>query len=158
METEQVKNLYKANGLRDYRLRSTSDLLKVHGVDFKSVNGYNRLDDINRNIFEKFIVNFYNASGLEARSLIVPQGIYFVEDIEYLAKENPKDEHYTVIGGTVLSIDRNGLKSVLHHWHDKEHKDTKGEAQERKEYLRFEYKRGNSEVWQHVIDGGENWY
>jgi hypothetical protein len=48
MERFQVENLYKVNGLDDYRLRNTSDLLKVHGIDYRAIRGYDGLDDINK--------------------------------------------------------------------------------------------------------------
>jgi len=89
MNRSQVENLYKVNGLYDYKLKSTEDLLKVHGVDFQEVNGYKRLDDLDKQLYKKFIVNIFNGLGLESRATLVPKGIYFVEDIDYLAKENP---------------------------------------------------------------------
>lgn len=77
MDIKQIENLYEINGIEDCKLKSTDDLLKVHGIDFRAVDGYNRLDDLSRNVYEKFIVNIFNAWGLESRSTLVPKGIYF---------------------------------------------------------------------------------
>lgn len=41
MNRRQLENLYKVNGLEDFRLRNTDDLLKVHGINYKGVAGYN---------------------------------------------------------------------------------------------------------------------
>jgi hypothetical protein len=158
MNRNQIENLYRVNGLVDFRLRSTYDLLKVHGIDFKAVDGYNRLDDLNRSIYEKFIVNIFNAFGLEPRATLIPKGIYYVEDIEYLVKENPEDDYYQVAGGVVYSIDRNGLKSVLHTWEDEDYKHLKFIESKPTMYLRFEYEQQGRNEWLHVIKDGKDWY
>lgn len=64
MNRSQLENLYKVNGLTDYKLNTADDLLRVHGIDYKAVNGYSGLDDLNRAIYAKFIINFFNAQGL----------------------------------------------------------------------------------------------
>lgn len=160
MKKNQIENLYKANGIVDYKLKNTEDLLKVHGIDFKTVNGYNRLDDLNRAIYKKFILNFFNGLGLESRATLVPKGIHFVEDIQYLIKEVPEgeDDYFIVAGGIINAIDRNGLKSVLHAWNDEDYKDFKSGEVEVRKYLRFEYEQQGSEVWLHVTKDGEEWY
>jgi len=158
MERYQIENLYRANGLDDYKLRTTEDLLKVHGIDFKAVDGYNRLDDLNRAVYEKFIVNIFNAIGLESRATLVPKGIYFVEEIEYLIKEKPEDDYYIIAGGLINVIDRNGLKSVLHTWQDKDYKDYEINESEVHKYLRFEYQQQERSEWLHVEKEGTEWY
>jgi hypothetical protein len=158
MEREQIENIYKINGLTDYKLNSTEDILKVHGVDFKAVDGYNRLDDLNRDIYKKFIVNIFNAWGLGARATLVPKGIYFVEDISHLGKENIEDDYFIPLGGTIKAIDRSGLKSILHTWNDKEYKHIKTIENEIHTYLRFEYENDGEPVWLHIEKNGEEWY
>ena len=76
---------------------------------FKEVDGYTRLDDLNKLLYEKFIVNFLNGLGLDSRMALVPKGIFFVEDFDY-AVENPGEDYLTVAGGLVMAIDKNGLK------------------------------------------------
>lgn len=49
MNRNQIENLYKENGLNDYKLRNTEDLLKVYVIGFKAVGGYNRLDATKEN-------------------------------------------------------------------------------------------------------------
>jgi len=158
MNRSQIENLYKVNGLTDYKLKNTEDLLKVHGIGFKEVDGCNRLDDLNRAIYEKFIINIFNAMGLESRTTLVPKGIYFVEETDYLIKHEPQDDFYTVIGGVVKIIDRNGMKSILRTWEDEDLKDFDPTDSESRNYLRFEYVHIDRKEWLHVIKDGNEWY
>jgi len=82
MKRFQLEKLYEVNGLKDYKLKTTDDLLKTHGIDFKAVEGYSRLDDVNKLLYEKFIVNLFNGLGLDSRMTMIPKGIYFVEDFD----------------------------------------------------------------------------
>lgn len=164
MNVFQIENLYKVNGITDFKLTNTEELMKVHGIDFKHVEGYNRLDDLNRQIYENFIINIFNAFGLESRATLVPKAIYYVEDIQYLVKENPEDDYFTVAGGIVYAIDRSGLKTVLREWKDEDYKHLEIKESESTNYLRFEYEHGNYEdgtprkEWLHVIKEGKEWY
>ncbi len=158
MNRKQLENIYEINGLDNYKLRDTNDLLKVHGIDFRAVDGYNRLDDLNRSIYERFIINIFNVFGLESRASLVPKGIYYVEDIEYLVKEDPEDDYYIIAGGCVNVIDRSGLKTVHHTWADDDYKHLKIIKEEAKNYLRFEYEHQGRSEWLHVINDGTEWY
>jgi len=133
-------------------------LLLIHGIDYKNTLGYNNLDDLNRAIYEKFIVNFFNSWGLESRWTLVPKGIYWVEESDYLVKEKPDQDYYTIAGGIVYSIDRNGLKSILKEWKDEEYICLDRIVERPKFYLRFEYEVNGNREWLHVVNGGENWY
>lgn len=157
MNRNQIENLYKINDLKDYKLKTTEDLLRVHGIDFKAIEGYNRLDDLNRSIYEKFIINFLNGLGLESRADLVPKGIYFVEDIEYLVQEEGED-FPTIAGHIVYAIDRNGLKSVFRRWIHKDYEELEITEGEPMKYLRFEYEHQERKEWLHVIKDGKEWY
>lgn len=164
MTRKQLEKLYEVIGLTDYRLRSTEDLLRVHGIDYTEVAGYENLDDLNRAIYEKFIVNFFNAWGLDSRLNLLPKGIYFVEDTEYVVKENPENDYYNLAGQTIYTIDRTGNKKLLCKWEDEEYKHLKKIAKKPKQYLRFEYQHGTDaegnprNEWLHVIKEGREWY
>lgn len=158
MNRFQIENLYKVNGINDYELRNTDDLLRVHGIDFKAVDGYNMLDDFNRDIYRKFVINIYNAWGLESRSTLIPKGIYYVEQVKYLGKENINDDYFVVTSGVVMAIDRSSLKTVLHKWEDEDYKHLEVEEIEIKNYLRFEYEHQGCSEWLHVIKRGNEWY
>lgn len=158
MDRFQLENIYRANGLTDYRLRNTDDLLKCHGIDYKAVDGYNRLDDLNRAIYQKFIVNIFNAWGLESRASLIPKGIYYVEDIEYLVKEHPDDDHFLLVGGVVKAIDRSDFKTILYTWVDEEYKHLEIVQSKPETYLRFEYEHQERDEWLHVIKEWKDWY
>lgn len=153
----QIRHLYLNNGLNDCKLRNTEDLLRVHKVDFKSINGYIMLDDLNKLLYKKFIVNFFNAQGLLSRTEISPKAIYYVEDKDYLIKENPEDDYYTIVGGIVTAINKNGLKFVIHSWIDEKYDIADLTEEKGKNYLRFEYEYQGRTCWLHVIDE-KTWY
>lgn len=159
MNRKQLENLYKVNGLIDYRLRNTEDLLKVLGIDFADVKGYATLDDLNKVNYERFIVRFFNGWGFEPKMTILPKGIYWVEDIERLID---KEDYCVIVGGTIKSIDKNGVKTVIHDWNSKEdeYKNCKSYNDKPKYYLRFEYTMGeeNNKEWLHVTEQGTEWY
>lgn len=164
MNRSQLENLYKVNGLTDYQLKSTEDLLKVHGIDYKAVKGYAGLDDLNKAIYKKFIINIFNAWGLDSRALLIPKGIYWVEESNYLVKESPDQDYYNIAGGIVYSIEKDRKKTVLREWEDKDYKHLERVIESPKAYLRFEYQHGTNDdgeprnEWLHIIKGGEQWY
>lgn len=157
MDRFQIENLYKVNGLTDYKLKSTEDLLKVHGIDIKSVKGYDGLNDEHRELYEKFIINFFNQCGLDSRATLRPRAIHYVEEIELLAKEDPKDDHYILAGGVVNIIDKSGQKRLLHEWEDEDYEHLEKTINKVPNYLRFEYADGRRKEWQHVM-GEDSWY
>jgi len=159
MNRSQIENLYKVNGLTDYKLKTHEDLLKCHGINFK-IDGYSRLNDIDRAIYEKFILNIFNVFGLESRATLIPKGIYLAEQVDYLAKEDPEDDYYIVVGETIYTIDKNGLKTVHRTWKDEDYKHLESTIVEGegKRYLRFEYEHDGRNEWLHVINNGKEWY
>ena len=156
MERKQVENIYIANGLKDFQLRSTDDLLRVHGIDYAAVEGYKRLDDINRRIYEKFIVNIYNAFGLEYRTKLVPKSIYYVEDTQYITKD-PDFEGMMGVGCCIKAIDKNGLKTILVDRVDECYKGLDIKEGITEKYLRFDYEENARPEWLHVISETQ-WY
>jgi len=157
MTRKELENAYELNGLTKYKLRNTEDLLRVHEIDYKAVDGYNKLDDLNRAIYEKFIINIFNTCGLDSRLSLVPKGIYWVEDIEYLVKGEPENDYYNIAGQKVYSIDRTGRRIILHQWEDEKYKHHE-KTIEKQRYLRFEFERQGKREWLHVIKEGKEWY
>lgn len=164
MTRNQLENLYMVNGLNDFRLNDTTDLLRVHGINYKAVKGYVELDEVHQRIYEKFIVKFFNAQGLDVRALLMPTAINYVEDSDYLVKESPDQDYYNVAGGIVYAIDKSGNKSILRAWEDEDYKHLEKIIEAPKFYLRFEYQQGLTEEgepkleWMHVIKEGMEWY
>lgn len=157
MDRKQVENVYLANGITDFKLRNTEDLLKIHGIDYMKVNGYDSLDELNQRLYKKAIINLMNACGLENRALFNPTGIYFVEDYDLVAKETLDQDYYNVCGGRVWQIDKSGQKKLLHRWTDRKYKDLKAEKSQPQRYLRIEYKEGKRKSWLHITNE-DTWY
>jgi len=157
MDRFQIENLYKANGLMDYKLRNTDDIYKTHGIDIKAVKGYEKLDDVNKQLYERFIVNFFNALGLDSRATLIPKGIYYVEDTQLSVKEKTEDDHYTGAGMIVKAIDKDGKKTILHNWIYKGFKGLEILKHKSTYYLRIEYEHKKNKEWLHVLKDYE-WY
>jgi hypothetical protein len=78
-----IKEDYLQQGINDDKLRNTTDIYNIHSIDYTSTKGFNDLDDPNKKLYEKFIINFYNSfSSLFVRDVSAPIGIYPVEGIK----------------------------------------------------------------------------
>ena len=164
MERFQLENIYKANGLNDYQLKTTYDLLKVHGIDFEDINGYDDLTDENKAVYGVFIVNFFNLQGFYRRMRIIPRRINFVEEIEFLVKEEPSQDYYNYAGEIITKIDKKGIRKIIRKHMVVEYAGLKKIEKKPEYYLRFEYQCGEDEEgnpyneWLHVTHGGTQWY
>jgi hypothetical protein len=157
MTGSELQHIYQANGLTDYQLKTADDLLFTHGVNAKKLLGYSQLDDANAKLYVAFIVNFFNTQGMDSRATLVPTGIYYVEDIDLLAKEEPTDEHYTIVGGIVKVIDKDGNQTLHQEWRGMGYEDLEAVEGKPKRYLRFEYEHYGRPEWLHVMDERQ-WY
>lgn len=88
---------------------------------------------------------------------MIPKGIYYVEDFDYLVKENLEDDYFNVAGGLVMAIDKNGLKTVHRSWSDEDYVHLEMIEGKAKNYLRFEYEHNERGEWLHVKDP-KTWY
>lgn len=168
MDIFNLAKLYIENGLKDFTLRGTDDLLNIHNIDFEKVKGYDKLDDINRAIFKKFIVKFYNARDIVSRTTTSPLGIYYVEDKDYIIlhpdNESLKDDYddrdvYISIGTKITAMYRDGSSELIKEFKEENYDYTKDyEEIEIRNYLRFEVHYYNSNEWLHVAKNGEEWY
>jgi len=71
-------------------IRSPEELMNLYGVDYRAVEGYSGLTDLNKMIFKRFIVNIYNATRTENRAGFVSMGIHWVRQSDFLAKEDSR--------------------------------------------------------------------
>lgn len=155
----ELEKFYIDRGLTDYKFRDNNDLRTILNISFDSVSGYEGLDNINKEIYRKFIINFFNALDLEARTSIYISGIYYAEEKKYLAKEL-ETQYFTIVGEIVSYIDKNGDKVVLY----KRLKDNKRNSSfviiesEPIYYLRAEYMYKGQKGWFNVIKEGKEWY
>ncbi len=152
-----IKNIYLSNGIPDFKLTNHTDLLNVHSIDIKNTPGYSNLSTEHRTLFDSFIINFYNAWGLEARDRLIPISVNFILDEEYLGKREASDDCYIPLGGKLTTIYDGGKTKVIRCWKDKVYCHLPSICTEQQSYLRFEYKNGKSKSWQHVISATK-WY
>jgi len=157
MTGSQLQHIYEANGLTDYRLKTADDLLFTHGVSVKKLLGYSQLDEANAKLYVAFVVNFFNAQGMDSRVTLVPTGIHYVEDVDLIAKEDPDDEYFTVVGGIVKVINKDGSQTLHHEWRGTGYEELETIEDKPKRYLRFEYEHEGRPEWLHVIDERQ-WY
>jgi phage anti-repressor protein len=164
MNRYDIEKIYQENGLNDYRLTCLEDLKNCHGIDAEKIKGYEDLTEENKEIFRNFIVNYFNGQGMGRKMITVPKAINYVEDIDYIAADprGADDEYYK---NYVISVVRkiniikaNGKKKQLHKYQDDEYKNIEPTKEVRKEYLRFEFKEGKSNIWLHVTHEGTQWY
>lgn len=157
MNINQIKNIYLANGLDEFKIRSHSDINSVHGIKVSEISGYSTLSNEDKLLFDEFIINFYNAQGLESRSEFLPLSINYVLSEEFMGKHGESDDYFVPLGGRITAIHINGNTKVLSIWKDKKFKNISCTYTEKQNYLRFEYKNGKSKEWQHVISAAI-WY
>lgn len=159
MDTGRLRRIYESNGLMDGQLQSHQDLLKCHGIVANDIEGYEKLSDENKALYQEFVINLYNGYGLSARNKIVPTRVYWCKEINYIAldKEYEGEECYKDVIKERYSINKFGeselvSKLVL----EKERNENQLIKEEPKEYLRFEFEYdGDDSHWLHVISPTE---
>ncbi len=157
-EHNQIKNIYLANGLDEYKVTKHQDIFRVHGIKVEEISGYKTLSKIHKDFFDNFIINFFNAQGLERRSELIPISINYVKAEEYLGKLKDADDFFIPLGGKLTALlGEEQIEKVLCTWKDTNYKKLPRIETERQEYLRFDYRNGRQKEWQHVISDNQ-WY
>lgn len=156
MEYKKLEDQYKTNGLTENKLNVLEDILNVYGLDVLEVEGYDTLTDENKNLYKKFILNFFNGWGLEARSTIKPIRFNEVEELEHIGQESSDDGYVTTLLHEIYVIRNDGSKELFKVWENKEDKlEIKDTIKNR--YLRFEYEIYGKKEWLHILNENE-WY
>ncbi len=164
MKRNEVEKIYLEHGLSDFRLTCLEDLKNCHGIDAEQVNGYANLTKENKVIFKKFIINFFNARGIDARMITIPKAINYVEEIDYTAPhpDAATNEDYkncfVSVNTKIVVLKADGTKKQLHKYSDRDYENLKSTEEYRKEYLRFAFLEGKNKVWLHVTHEGKQWY
>lgn len=157
MNISQIKTIYQANGLSDFKVLKPEDITIVHGIKISEISGYNTLSQDHQALFKEFIINFYNAQGLESRAEFFPLSINYVLQEEFIGKHESWEDCYVQVGGRITAIFRDGEKMVISNWKDKKYRNVKHEHTETQNYLRFEYRNRKKKEWQHVLTATQ-WY
>lgn len=157
MKRNIIDQYYKNRGLSDYQLQNIEDILFVHGINVLETAGYENLTENNKMLFKTFLVNFFNACGLEARSTIIPVNINYVLDVECLGKENKEDDYYVTLIHEIIIEKADNTTKLLKEYENEIYKHLPCIETCKKRYLRFDYIIYDREEWQHVITPTE-WY
>lgn len=154
-EFEELKGRYKKGGLTDLKLKATEDLMKLHGIDYTVTEGYEHLTDFNRNIYEKFILNFYNAFDLQLRTVLLPTAISFVQHTTYLVKKTVEEDYLSASGGKIEAIYRTGDKVTIKQWQKNGYSDFPYTETDTGYYLYFQYQLNGQDEWVRVMSATE---
>lgn len=163
MNRSQIEKIYKANGLDDYTLENVNDLLKVHGIDYKSVPGYTHLSEDNKSSYKKFLITYLNSLGMESKIHFYPTGIHFVELIAYYIEENDDEGPYFLEVGTDV-IDQFDKKLYQHYRTEGYEKETKFSNITKNKFLRIDYienpyyEEDTGRRWLHITHEGNQWF
>lgn len=164
MNGRQLERIYLENGLEKMQLRNEYDLVKIHGIDYSEVDGFNKLSQENKEAFKNFIPKFYNGWGLNARVTIIPQSISYVEEVEYSYSSEDRNNgtYLSHAGSSIWKIHSNGERTMISNVFDDEEvgSDLSLSPSTPKRYLKFEYTIYDSRnlEWLHVLKNGTEWY
>jgi len=159
LKREQLENIYLVNGIGDFKLRNLGDLMKIHGINARTTEGFSELSEEDKKAYETFIIRYMNAHGLSYRSTIHPQKIYRAFEINYIVKDDPANDSYLNFAGEVWNCTDKNNEFMVNEWGDIEDKNKYGVLAKKKEnYLRIELKERDMESWLHITHEGEQWY
>lgn len=165
MNRKQLENLCEANGIVHFQLKDKKDLLKVFGIKVEQLEGFENLSDENKELFTKFLINFYNIHGVDSKLCLQPISIHFVQEFRTLVKDNIDNEYWDWFSTKVFILDKDSNEIKLFK-HNKEKelqylKNTDATFKNTRDYyLRFDYKWNGKKVikeWLHVKSENE-WY
>jgi hypothetical protein len=71
MSRAGFERVYEERGLEDYKLQTLDDLFYIYGVRLNHVEGYSKLEEMDRIIFNNFVINYFNCNGLESRNISI---------------------------------------------------------------------------------------
>ena len=163
MDRRQMENIYIANELTDYRLETLEDVLKVHGIDYKKINGYQTLSNVHKEEFKSFLIHYMNGLGLDSRMRFVPLGIHYVDQIVYSTKEDDEDGPYFIEVGRDI-IDKSNDKMYKTYRSEGYEEATVFDDEVKETILRIDFKEApyyegdTGERWLHIIKDGTQWY
>ena len=147
MTRKQLERKYEERGLNNYRIRTVDDLKAIHNIDIEELKGYENLSDEYRELFEKTVIHFFNAQGLEKRAECIPKAINYVQETEYISESN------IIIGKIIKAIYKNNKSRIIHRYVFEKDISFSKCRKYTSEYLRFEL---NNE-WFHITKN-EQWY
>ena len=153
---KKLEEKYEKMGLSDYHIKNLDQLKAIHNIDVNEIPGYQSLTAEHKELFDKTIIRFFNAWGLDRRNTLKVKCVHFVQEINF---ERQIDGVWEDIGQEVYALksDNNGkfkLDRRLHKYVFEKGVSFKDCDKHKKTYLRFELVRDN---WYH-INNDYSWY
>ncbi len=145
----EIEQRYIEYGCSDFRLHNLNDLKNIH-FSVKDLQGYCELPQKQRELFDKVIIRFYNAQGLDTRNQLQPKNVHYVNEVEYINSNNE------IVGEDIYIVESDGETVGKRLHRRKFYKNTdfkKCTASNKGCYLRFELKN----EWYHFMPNG-TWY
>ena len=157
-----IERHYEERGLYNYKLHSIEDVAAIYEINIDDLQGYNNLSGVDQETFKGFIVNFFNANGMDKRMGLEPKSINFVNKTTYSvsrpADENHEAPYQEVVCEEYKIILPNGkMKQFKKHVYYKEIDPKYWMRADNKQFLRFDYKTDKRKEWLHVLSTTE-WY
>lgn len=153
----KIQRRYEFYGVSDYQLKNKKDLKNVLNVEVDLLDEVDTLDEEEKEICVEFLLNFFNAHGLEARERIKAKAFYFAREEEVIADSNIDEGYVETISLKVYNDTKNRL--IRDYKKSKNEKNVKMETARKtvKRYYRFEYEEHDRRTFLHV-DSVDQWW
>lgn len=151
MKSIALERKYEERGCTDYQLRNLADLEAIHGVNVLELPGYTDLSDEHKNLFDRSIIRFFNAHGLDNRKGLQPRCVHYVREVEYVKSISEDEDMLVGIEINIIDSETGRKKHRLHRYVFEKGISFKECRKDVKEYLRFELK----DEWFHIKNTGE---
>jgi hypothetical protein len=155
-----IYQLYQERGLNNYKLKSLDDIKAIYGHDIPALKGYPDLSDENKELVNKFIINFFNAQGMDRRATIKPLQVNYVTLKEYgkpvTDPDAPDGKNYELVVSEFRRLNAKGnfekFRMYKHEEIDLNKCKTFTSC-----FLRIDYKWGTKREWLHILSPID-WY
>ena len=111
------------------------------------LKGYDTLCKEQKNLFDKFIVNF------EFYGICTPISVYYVEEFVDSIQEG---DDFTAVGGKTEIINLDDSRILMDEWSDPDYNQYANHTSSSK-FLKFDYTDKRGVTWQRVV-GPTEWY
>lgn len=152
---------YEARGLDNFKLSSLEDIKEIYGFNIPMIKGYEDLSEEKKKLFNKFIVNFFNAHGMDRRSTLEPLQVNYVQHTEYSRPSANVDDDGTAIHELVITEIKRLTPSGKYTRYLKHTFCKNASIAGCKGYttcfLRIDYKWGKRKEWLHILSP-DQWY